>query len=103
MTTLTGTLIAYIPGHALAYTKPEDLLGPDAFKHLSFSAHDLKSMGYVKVGIATVTLELEGEHVIVQNAIEALRAQQAEIRAKATAECTALDTKINNLLALENK
>jgi hypothetical protein len=103
MPTIQGEITAYIPGANLSFIRPEDLLGPHAFKHLTFSANDMCSVGWVKVGNATVTVELESENAIVLNAIDALRAEQAAIRAKATADCTALDVKINNLLALENK
>jgi hypothetical protein len=99
--TITGMLTAYLTDYHLKQVTSEELFSPNGVKHLAFSQHQ-NMPGWTKVGMATITVEMESQDAVLNNAINALRAKQAEIRAEAAAKCTALDTQINNLLALEN-
>jgi hypothetical protein len=101
MTTLT--LNISLSNHSLAYIKPQDLTDAERLVgHLTFSRVDMTSMGYVNVGTVEIDISLLPPDQIIGNAVVALRAQAANIRAKATAEATALEGKAQQLLAIEN-
>lgn len=98
------TLNAYLSGYALGYLKPEDLkdIGK-VLPQLSFSQHDLSTVGHTLVGHAEVDVDLLPPDQIVGNMVLSLRAKAKDIRAKASAEATALEGRVQQLLALENK
>lgn len=92
-----------ISNHQLAYTTPEKLLGPDGYKQMTFTSVDMTGYGYTKLGTARVELSLLGHTEILDNAIASLRKEQEGLRAEATAKCTLLENKIQQMLAIENK
>lgn len=68
----------------------------------SFSAHQYPN--YVQLGEVLLNVEIDNDKdSLVQKAVAALRVEQADIRAKAQKECNAVEHKINQLLAIENK
>lgn len=92
-----------IPDYNLSLVKREDLTDITKLAgHLFFTSCDMTNFGHVKVGTVEVEVELLPPDEIVGNAVVALRAKAAEIRAKATAEVTALEGKAQQLLAIEN-
>lgn len=56
--------------------------------------------GWTLVGYADVVVRPLPEQQLVESKVEALRAQKAEVLAKAQAEATDIDRKINTLLCL---
>ena len=56
--------------------------------------------GWTLVGYADVVLRPLPEQQLVESKVEALRAQKADVLAKAQAEATDIDRKINTLLRL---
>lgn len=96
-------ILVSVANHQLAYTTPEKLLGPDGYKHMTFTSIDMSSLGYTKLGTARVELSLLGHTEILDNAIASLRKEQEGLRAEATAKCTLLENKIQQMLAIENK
>lgn len=96
-------LYAHLDEHSLTYVKREDLADIEkVVPSLYFSRHDLSSHGNVIVGTVEVDVELLPPDQIIGNAVLALRAKAAEIRAKATKEVTELEGKAQQLLAIEN-
>jgi hypothetical protein len=99
---ITTTMHAFIGQHA--HVLPQELQTSDGLQKLSYFATDSKywrEQGYTYVGPATVTVEVPDVRALVDNKVEQLRQQEVAIRAKATAECTAIQTQIQNLLAIE--
>lgn len=68
---------------------------------IALSNNNMTGFGWTRVGTAEVTLEVEGEDVIRQNMVSALRAQQKEVQAKAQAEVVNLEQRVQDLLAIE--
>jgi hypothetical protein len=98
------TLIAAIPEYYLTTLKREDLGNIEKVApYLSFTQTDMSSIGHVRVGTVEVDVEIVPPDEIIGNAVLALRQKAKEIRAKATAECTALEAKAQQLLAIENR
>jgi hypothetical protein len=71
--------------------------------NVSFSQHDNTRYGFAIVGEAEIEIELLPPDQIVGNMVLALRSKAAEIRSEATAKVTALESRAQQLLALENK
>jgi hypothetical protein len=98
------TLYAAIPETSFSLINLQDLTNVDKLlPHLIFLTSDFSSMGYTNVGKVEIDVELLPPDQIVGNAVLALRAKAANIRAKATAEATKLEGMAQQLLAIENK
>jgi hypothetical protein len=99
---VTGEGHAYI-GQYCTLT-PQDLQEGKGLCELSFfstKAEGREERGYTYIGPATVTVEVPDLRGLVDSKVEALRKQAVAIRAKATAECTEIESQIQNLLAIE--
>lgn len=98
------TIYATLSETSLSYIDLKDLadIGKIA-NHLSIFTSDMSKHGYVVVGTTEVDIDLLPPDQIIGNAVLALRAKAAEIRAEATARVTALESKAQQLLAIENK
>lgn len=96
-------LNAYITDYALRTLSRDDLTAEKLAHHIILSQFDMTEYGNVKVGEVEVDFEVLPEDQIVGNAIIALRAKAAGIRAKATAEATAIEGRVQQLLSIENK
>lgn len=58
---------------------------------------------YIPIGEpVSVTFTLSPSNTAMQSAVDALRAEQQEIRAKSERQCMELENKIQSLLALES-
>ena len=70
-----------------------------------FSYHDetMSHHGFVLIGHAEIDIELLTPAEINNGAVEALKTQVQEVRAKAEKEVTQLQDKINQLLAITNE
>lgn len=99
---ITTAMHAYIhPGSTLT---PEELQTEKGVRQLAFFGDDGKywaSLGYTYVGPATITVEVPNLRELVDNKVAALQQQEVAIRAEATAKCTAIQSQIQNLLAIE--
>lgn len=80
---------------ALASKDPGRMIGATVF-----AASDMTTMGWTRVGVATVELEIENENQIRQNMVGALREQKKTVLAKAQLEATQIEEQIQNLLAI---
>lgn len=100
---ITITMHAHIqPSSTLT---PQDLQTEQGVRQLAFFSHNDKywaEQGYTYVGPATVTVEVPDMRDLVGNKVAALRQQEVAIRADATAKCTAIQSQIQSLLAIEH-
>lgn len=97
--TITGEINAYLHGSG----DPELLRGDlrEAISELAFCTSDsMESVGWTRVGKATITVEIPDDKQLVENKVESLRAQKDSVLAKATATATEIERKIQNLLAI---
>jgi len=96
---IEGEVIAYLG----SYGRPEHLRGTpaEALESLCFSTSpNMGDHGWTRVGKATVTVEIVDEKSIFENKVASLRAEKAQVMAKATAEATEIERKIQTLLAI---
>jgi hypothetical protein len=97
---LQGKLYAYISD--LKYFDMKKLKEGD-ISQVTFSTHEnMTNVGWTRLGELDVSFDVVSDNEIVKNAVEALRAKQAAIRAEATNECTKIDSLVNQLLCIEN-
>lgn len=104
MAIVIGTQSAWLGSYS--GLTPEDFKNPKEkiIDGLSFAkvGQDMTSTGWTYVGEATITVELVDKDTLINNKVEALRAEAVTIRAEATMKCTRIEEKINQLLCLEN-
>jgi hypothetical protein len=74
--------------------------GDNLVNRMSFSAHDMTSGGWVRVGRARIEVTLDSSDEIVTGQVAALRAQQTQVRAEAEAKATEIERRIQTLLAI---
>lgn len=106
---LTGTLYAYLDTESdFRTTQFADAITDDdmgkALDALTLSNISFATLGgYLSLGVATVTVQSDAldKNEIIHRAVEALRAKRTEILAEAQAQATAIDAKIQNLLAID--
>ncbi len=96
------TLYAQVAPSMLQYIRKDIPLEQALMTYASFSQS--KSENYVQLGSVEIDIEIDTDHdSLVQKAVAGLRMEQADIRAKAQKEANAVEHKINQLLAIENK
>ena len=69
---------------------------------LSYYDADMEALGWVRVGKATITLELEDQAAVVENQIDTLKATLKAEEGKFHKTKMEIEDKINQLLALPN-
>ena len=92
----------YLSDSAQKYMKSSDMTDPENSKWFSYHDNDMSGHGFMLIGNAQIEIELLTLAEINNGAVEALKAQVQEVRAKAEKEVTQLQDKINQLLAIEN-
>lgn len=98
---ITTKRYAFLPKDSTV--TPDKLQTEAGVRHLQFfSDRDgWEKYGYTFVGEAEVTVEIPEVRVLVENKVAALREEEATVRAEAVAKCTAIQSQIQNLLAIE--
>jgi hypothetical protein len=61
---------------------------------------NMGTLGYCLVGDATITIESVDEKTLVENKVDALKAEKAKVLGDAYARATELESKIQKLLAI---
>ena len=97
------TLHILVSQHALDCLDVSDLSNPNNLKWLTFSTTDLSDYGYTLVGSAEVKCTFLDRNAIQAHAVDALKAEIQNVRAKAENEVTKLNEKIQQLLAITNE
>jgi hypothetical protein len=92
----------WLSSSAQLYMKSADMTDPDNSRWFSYHDEDMSHHGYILIGNAEIEIELLTPAEINNGAVEALKAQVQEVRAKAEKEVNQLQDKINQLLAIEN-
>ena len=102
MAKITGRTKVWITGE---YYGPDDIKrdGPKCVGRLTYCEHDMSASGWSYIGTAEITLDLVDDKIMVDNKIETLRAEVKSIKAKAEMQATALEGKIQQLLAICNE
>lgn len=106
---LSGTLNAYLDtNNELNVTQFADAItSGDTRKALGALMLSGFNLGILKelISLGTATISVESAEVdkneIIRKAVEVMRAKRGEILAEAQAKATAIDAKIQNLLAIE--
>lgn len=104
---IAGTLNAYLTSEwaqkdFIQCRANNDEAGMVAELHLT-SVEGMESEGWLKVGVATVTVDVVDDDTLRQNLINGLKEQKADILAKAQAQATRIEEKIQNLLAITHE
>lgn len=98
------TATAYLGSSSLM--SPEELhnASPEELvKHLTFRDESpfWVEIGYTKVGIAKIDIELAPQNDMINNKIEALRAEMQMVKADAQVKVQKLEDQLQSLLAIE--
>ena len=73
----------------------------DAAASLAYSDNDnMTSVGWTKVGTATITVELLDQNELIDGKVTALRAQAKEVAFQAAQHTKRIEDEISNLLAI---
>lgn len=90
-----------------------DYLSPDQLQLMTqeelaselkcYSKNDMTQVGWVKAGYATISITLEDMEGLVENKIQALKAEKKKAEADHYVRMSQFDDKINNLLAITYK
>jgi hypothetical protein len=93
----------WLSSSAQRYVKSTDMTDPENSKWFSYYEEDMSHHGHVCVGNAEISIKLLTFAEINNGAVDALKAQVQEVRAKAEKEVMQLQDKINQLLAITNE
>ena len=99
---IKGRIDAWIAGRG--YPAAADLFAADGvelFNDIYYSTVDMSGSGWVKVGTAEITIKLDELPEVASKQVAALRSKLEEMRAEHQLQQTALQERINNLLAIE--
>ena len=101
MRTITATVNASVFG---GYATPDELIQQDPEQAVSrINLQSDVPDGWVKVGIATVTVTFDDDNTITGNMIDSLKAKKSKTLADAQVEANAIEQKIQSLMAIEYK
>lgn len=102
---VTGQFKAFVGKDS--YLTPADLQNPKYIASFVFWGDSMIDYavknGYTVVGTATITVDLVDEKTLVSNKIEALHEEAKSLRADTVAQCTRIESMIQNLLAIEDR
>ena len=80
-----------------------DLNKPENKDLFFFSNSDMRDIGYALIGMGEIECSFFTRAEIQNNAVEALKVEIQDVRAKAEKKVTELQDKINQLLAITNE
>lgn len=93
----TGTITAWMTPYNMLTA--DQLRDAKCVEELSYSHHNM-APEWVKVGTAEITVTLEADADITNGAINALRAEQQQVRADAELKAQKIEQRIQMLLAI---
>ena len=96
MKTITGTIGAWLSSHNLN-------ADPNDFENLFFAVSDMTSCGWVKVGTASVTVELLSDTDLMTEQLAMLDEAERRVKAEAQAKLNEIEGQRQRLLAIEYK
>jgi hypothetical protein len=101
MRTITAETTAYLTTQADARELTAAGNDAAAIEILSFHRIDMTSVGWIRVGKATISVEIPDDDQLVASAVTTLRAEIQKTRADAEIRCQGLNKQIEQLLAIE--
>ena len=97
MATISGKTTAWVTRYnAIDYSSIDN----DSINDLTYSDLNMSDCGWVKIGEATITIDLVDINGIVQNQIDSLEAEIKAVEGHAYAKVTELKGRIQNLKAI---
>lgn len=96
MRTITGTTVAWLPSYN-THADPSDV------DNLLFASSDMTSCGWVKVGTASVTVELLSDTDLMTEQLAMLDEAERRVKAEAQAKLNEIEGQRQRLLAIEYK
>ena len=96
MKTITGTIGAWLSSHNLN-------ADPNDFENLFFAVSDMTNIGWIKVGNASVTVELMSDADQLTNQLAMLEEAERRVKADAQAKLNEIEGQRQRLLAIEYK
>lgn len=96
MRTITGTIGAWLSSHNLN-------ADPNDFENLFFAVSDMTDIGWIKVGNASVTVELMSDADQLTNQLAMLEEAERRVKADAQAKLNEIEGQRQRLLAIEYK
>ena len=96
MKTITGTIGAWLSSHNLN-------ADPNDFENLFFAVSDMTNIGWIKVGNASVTVELMSDADQLTNQLAMLEEAERRVKADAQAKLNEIEGQRQRLLAIEHK
>ena len=97
------TIKIFTDEYGLNNMNVSDLSDPKNMKYFLYTAANMTNCGYTQVGTGEVNCSFFSRDEIQQGAIDSLKAQVQEVKAKAENEVTKLNEKIQQLLAITNE
>ena len=94
MKTITGTIGAWLSSHNLN-------ADPNDFENLFFAVSDMTNIGWIKVGNASVTVELMSDADQLTNQLAMLEEAERRVKADAQAKLNEIEGQRQRLLAIE--
>jgi hypothetical protein len=99
---MTTTKI-FIDQHGLDYINVSNLFDPKNEPYFLYTNSDMTKHGYTQIGTGEINHIFYTRDAIQERAIDSLKAQVQEVKAKAEKEVTKLNDKIQQLLAITNE
>lgn len=97
MATISGKTSAWITkSNNIDYSSIDD----DSINHVAYYDRDMTDNGWVKIGEATITIDLVDMDGMINNQIDALEAEIKAVEGQAYAKVTELKGRIQNLKAI---
>lgn len=96
MKTITGTIGAWLSSHNLN-------ADPNDFENLFFAVSDMTDIGWIKVGNASVTVELMSDADQLTDQLAMLEEAERRVKADAQARLNEIEGQRQRLLAIEYK
>lgn len=105
MPKITGNAVAWVAGHNLQNSEainlknadPDMLMGQLSFQPLSLN---METEGWLKIGSATITVDIPDNDTLTQHQIKALETQVQTIHAEAQRNVNRIRDRISKLQAL---
>lgn len=97
------TIKIFTDEYGLINMNVSDLSDPKNASYFIITNANMTDFGYTQIGTGEINCRFFTRDEIQQGAIDSLKAQVQEVKAKAEQEVTKLNDKINQLLAITNE
>ena len=98
-----NTIKIWVSEYSMKHVDLSDLNNPENKEWFLMSNSDMSDLGYALIGMGEVECSFFSRAEIQNNAVEALKGEIQDVRAKAEKKVTELQEKIQQLLAITNE